>query len=164
MKLSVSPSLNALAPEELLQTLQEEFHRLNRVHFHGRLIPPEIVLSARKTYGGYYQPKTHRIVLSLQAYREHGWEETLNTFRHEVAHVVHQNHSRAFWDLASALGVTQRYAKPPLKLAASQNRRRYLYVCDACGQKITRLKRIRHASCGACDKKYNPRFPLRLLE
>ena len=47
-----------------------------RPTFDCRLTLPEIILSRRKTYGGYYQPRRHRIVLSLQAYQEHGWPET----------------------------------------------------------------------------------------
>ena len=149
-------------PDALLLVLQAEFARLNAAHFDGGLTLPEIVLSRRKTYGGYYQPRRHRIVLSLQAYQEHGWPETLNTFRHEVAHIVHPNHSRAFWDLAHALGCTQRYASAPVK-PLRRTRRKYTYVCDACGQRLLRHRRLRNASCGSCDKNYNPAFSLRLL-
>ena len=60
--------------------------------------------------------------MSWQAYREHGLAETLNTFRHEVAHIVHPNHSAAFWELAHALGVTQRYASAPADASRPQIR------------------------------------------
>ncbi len=149
-------------PDELLEALHDEFHRLNDTHFGGRLTLPEITLSTRKTYGGYYQPTRHRIVLSLQACREHGWDETLNTFRHEVAHIVHPNHSRAFWELALGLGATQRYASLPLTPRRT-TAKKYTYICDACGRRLTRARRLRSASCGACDPRYNPRFALRLL-
>ena len=151
-----------LDPPALLLALRDEFQRLNAAHFDCRLAPPEIVLSRRKTYGGYYQPKRHRIVLSLQAYHEHGWHETLNTFRHEVAHIVHPNHSRAFWEVAHALGATQRYASAPLTPRRTP-RKKYVYVCDACGSRLLRYRRLRAASCGSCDKHYNPRFALRLI-
>ena len=143
----------------LWETLRAEFDRLNDTHFGGRLAVPEIVVSRRKTYGGYYQPRTHRIVVSWQAYQEHGLGETLNTFRHEVAHIVHPNHSRAFWEVALALGATQRYASPPLTKPA----RKYVYACPACGRQIERRRRIRAASCAACDSRYNPRYALRLV-
>lgn len=157
----ISPNAS-LASETVLGLLHDEFHRLNALHFSGKLTLPEIVLSRRKTYGGYYQPKRHRIVLSLQAYHEHGWLETLNTFRHEVAHIVHPNHSHAFWELAHTLGATQRYASAPLQPPPTR-RKKYIYVCDACGSHLTRFRRLRNASCGSCDKRYNPRFALRLL-
>ena len=149
-----------LTPEQesVRALLVEEFHRLNAAHFDGRLTLPEIVLSTRKTFGGYYQPSRHKIVLSWQAYREHGWPEMLNTFRHEVAHVVQPNHSAAFWTIALALGASQRYASQPLKAS-----RRYLYACPACGKRIERRRRLRAASCGSCDRAYNPRYALQLV-
>ncbi len=149
-----------LDSESLRRALEDEFARLNAAHFAGRLALPEIVLSRRKTYGGYYQPARHRIVLSWQAYAEHGWDETLNTFRHEVAHVVHPNHSRAFWLLAQHLGVTRRHAAAPLAPAP----RPFVYTCAACGRQWPRQRRLRRpSSCGVCDTRFNPRFALHLV-
>lgn len=146
--------------DALESQLQAEFARLNRIHFAGRLTPPEIVVSRRKTYGGYYQPARHRIVVSHQAFREHGWAETLNTFRHEVAHIIHPNHSQEFWNLALTLGATQRHASAPLTAPPA----RFLYACPACGRQLARRLRLRRASsCGTCDKKYNPRYQLQLI-
>jgi len=154
MKPLVSPSeLTALR-----DILCAEFERLNEAYFGQRLTLPEIVISTRKTYGGYYQPQRHRIVVSWQAYREHGLPEILNTFRHEVAHIVQPNHSAAFWNLAYAIGVTRRYASPPVAIP-----RRYLYACPACERRTERRRRLRAASCAICDVRYNPRFALRLI-
>ena len=152
-----------LTPDALLRALHEEFARLNASHFDGRLACPEIVLSRRKTYGGYYQPARHRIVLSLQAYHEHGWGETLNTFRHEVAHIVHPDHSSAFWALAIRVGATQRHASAPLK-ARRARAPQYIYACPACGRRIQRHRRLRAASCAACDRRYNPQYALQLVK
>ncbi len=150
-----------LTPEQtsVWNLLRGEFHRLNALHFDSRLVMPEIVLSTRKTFGGYYQPARHRIVLSWQAYCEHGLPETLNTFRHEVAHIVHPNHSPDFWRVALMLGAVQRYASPPLKIPL----RRYVYACPACGRQITRRRRLRLASCASCDRAYNPCYVLQLV-
>ena len=156
--LALTPNLT---PEQaaVWNLLRGEFDRLNAAHFDNRLVMPEIVLSARKTFGGYYQPARHRIVLSWQAYGEHGLPETLNTFRHEVAHIVHPNHSPAFWRVALMLGAAQRYASPPLKVSS----RRYIYACPACGRRIERRRRLRLASCASCDRNYNPRYALHLV-
>jgi len=155
----MKPSASTSELTALEDVLRAEWERLNRTHFGGRLTTPEIVVSTRKTYGGYYQPSRHRIVVSWQAYQEHGLAETLNTFRHEVAHVVHPNHSAAFWSLARALGVTKRYASPPV----TRPGRRYIYACPACQRRIERRRRLRDASCAACDARYNPRYALRLV-
>ncbi len=152
-----------LSPDALHRALLGEFDRLNALHFGGQLTRPEVVLSPRKTYGGYYQPARRRIVLSLQAYREHGWDETLNTFRHEVAHIVHPNHSAAFWALAIQLGAAQRYASAPLA-PKPRPAPRYVYACPACGRRVARHRRLRAASCAACDKRYNPQFALHLVK
>ncbi len=150
-----------LTPEQAViwNLLRDEFCRLNAAHFENRLTTPEIVLSTRKTFGGYYQPTRHRIVLSWQAYCEHGLPETLNTFRHEVAHIVHPNHSADFWRVALMLGAVQRYASPPEKLSS----RRYVYACPACGRRIERRRRLRLASCASCDRRFNPRYALQLI-
>ncbi len=155
----MKPSASTSELSALEDLLRAEWDRLNQAHFGGKLTMPEIVVSTRKTYGGYYQPSRHRIVVSWQAYREHGLEETLNTFRHEVAHVIHPNHSAAFWSVAHALGVTKRYASPPVV----QRSRRYIYACPACERRIERRRRLRDASCAACDARYNPRYVLRLV-
>jgi len=150
-------------PAPLERLLRQEFVRLNKTHFGGRLKMPEIVVSTRKTYGGYYQPAKHRIVVSWQAYTEHGLAETLNTFRHEMAHILHHNHSAAFWETAAMLGVTRRYASSPV-VEVPPRPPRYLYACPACGKQVARHRCLRRAaSCASCDPRFNPRFALQLV-
>jgi len=144
-----------------LELLWAEFHRLNALHCAGTLRLDEIRLSSRKQYGGYCVPSKYLIVLSLQALREHGFEETLDTFRHEVAHLVHPNHSAAFWELARKFGSVTRYAKPPK--TTNPNYVRYIYRCPACGTEVRRQRRLVRASCAKCDKRFNPLFVLQLV-
>jgi predicted SprT family Zn-dependent metalloprotease len=146
----------------VLLRLWDEFHRLNAAHFpDAPLTLAELRLSTRKQYGGYCVPSKKVIVLSWQAYQEHGWEETLETFRHEVAHLVHPDHSPAFWALATKLGCTRRHALPPKERAHAFCR--YVYECPSCGTKVYRRRRLLKASCGRCDRRFNPLYQLRLV-
>jgi hypothetical protein len=158
------------ARAEVLLRLWEEFHRLNTTFFDGSLVLDEIRLSTRKQYGGYYRrvlnpqsPSGYRnmIVLSWPAYQQHGWAETVNTLRHEVAHIVHMDHSTAFWILAERLGCTKRHALPPKERAHAYCR--YVYECPRCKSQMFRRKRLVRASCGLCDRQFNPDFQLRLV-
>jgi predicted SprT family Zn-dependent metalloprotease len=154
--------LNPSEQEALREVLSQEFARLNAEYFQGGLKMPVIVVSSRKTYGGYYQPRLHRIVVSWQAHREHGIVETLNTFRHEVAHIVHPHHRADFWALAHVLGVTRRYAMTPL-VTRPPRLPKYLYVCPACSKQILRYRRLKLSSCASCDPRFNLKFVLRLI-
>jgi predicted SprT family Zn-dependent metalloprotease len=146
----------------VLARLWDEFARLNREHFGGALTLSEIVMSSRKQYGGYYRKDKNRIVISWRAYQEHGWDEIVHTLRHEVAHLVHFDHSTAFWELAAHLGCTRRHALPPLARPTTYTR--YVYECPACHDRVFRRRRItRRASCGRCAKGFDPAFLLRLV-
>jgi hypothetical protein len=138
-----------------------EFHRINAAVFEGRLSLRTIRLSTRKQYGGYYRKADSLIVLSWQAFLDHGWDETLNTFRHEVAHIVHQDHSPAFWALATRLGCVRRYALSPKSRDHAYYR--YVYECPHCQARVFRRNRLVRSSCGRCDKAFNPTYLLRLV-
>ncbi len=145
----------------LIARLWGEFHRLNTVHFEGRLALREIRFSTRKQYGGYYRRSESLIVLSWPAYAAFGWEETLNTFRHEVAHLVHWNHTAEFWKLAVKLGSTQRYARIPEDREHAYCR--YVYECSACKARVFRRRRLVRSSCARCDRQFNPAYLLKLV-
>ncbi len=142
--------------------LRAEFDRLNAAFLGGMYKCPTIEFSTRKSFGGYYQKQRHRIVLSWQAYVEHGWDETLNTFRHEVAHIVHLHHRVEFWELAHKLGVTKKYAAHPV-VPKKRAGKVFVYTCPNCQGKVHRRRRLRMSSCGKCDKNFNPAFKLKLI-
>jgi predicted SprT family Zn-dependent metalloprotease len=155
---------------DILARLWEEFHHLNTTFFDGTLVLNEIRLSTRKQYGGYYRriinkttPSLSRnmIVLSWPAYQQHGWEETVNTLRHEIAHIVHMDHSKAFWELAERLGCTKRHALPPKERNPAYYH--FVYECPKCKTQMFRRKRLVRASCGLCDKAFNPENLLHLV-
>ena len=77
LTLDFGPATSGLTADEVYRDLVAEFHRLNATYFDNGLKMPAIILSRRKSFGGYYQPARHRIVLSWQAYEEYGWDETL---------------------------------------------------------------------------------------
>jgi|GEM_PF-804486 predicted SprT family Zn-dependent metalloprotease len=148
----------------MLVLLNTEFDRLNQTFFENKLRRPVIEFSTRKSFGGYYQKLAHRIVLSWQAYVEYGLCETMNTFRHEVAHIVHQHHRKEFWQLAYTLGVTKKYASVPVN-PVKRKSRWYTYECPACKGLLHRKRRIKNnASCAKCDSEYNPLYQLRLIK
>jgi hypothetical protein len=155
--------VTGLSREELTQVLWREFERLNTLHFDGALTLSELLVSTRKKYGGYCQPLRKRIVVSWQEYLDWGFDETLITFRHEVAHLVHPNHSASFWSLAHQLGcpTDRKRARPPKDRPAGWWK--FSYECPHCKIRIYRRKRLSRASCGKCDRSFNPKFLMKLV-
>jgi predicted SprT family Zn-dependent metalloprotease len=147
--------------DELSVALYAEFYRLNELYFDGKLPKPNIEISKRKTFGGYYSKTRNKIVISWQAFVEYGFDETYNTLRHEIAHIVHQNHGPEFWKLAKKLGVERKYARHPLKRSA---RKTLIYECPNCHNRLQRVRRMPNSSCARCDRKYNPAYVMRLVE
>ncbi len=151
-------------PGALEAALWIEFARLNAAFFEDALQLDCLIASTRKRYGGYCVPSKRKIVVSWHAFLDHGWDELLITFRHEVAHLVHPNHTRAFWELAERIGCPpdRRKALPPKHRDAGWWR--FLYECPGCGQRVPRRTRLQGASCGRCDKRYNPNYRLKLID
>jgi predicted SprT family Zn-dependent metalloprotease len=51
-----------------------------------------------------------------------------------------------------------------LDIAKRRFRRRYVYECPNCGERIIRKKKVGGTSCAKCDSEYNPEYMLVLVE
>lgn len=120
---------------------------------------PTIVWSNAKATGGTCYGNG-RIIMSAQAFDEHGLAESLDTWRHEMAHLVHMNHSWRFWELAWRLGVQHTTAHS----AASPKSGRYKYVCPRGHEVFTNGLRTRQYSCQHCSPRWDRRYILELVE
>ncbi|MCB1076283.1 MAG: SprT-like domain-containing protein [Verrucomicrobiae bacterium] len=122
-----------------------------------------------------------RIELNPRMLRMEGVDrvaEIERTLKHELAHLIAHARGRGRaiaphgeeWRRACAdLGIPGEPRCHTLPLEAREIRRRYLYLCPACGAEIARVRRYRQSvACYECCKKhsrgrYDPRFRLRVV-
>lgn len=160
---SPSESKTKMAAPQL--PTEEELYRLfdvfNMVHFNGKLPSVKIKYSNRMLMAGSYTP-VGRLIKIGRKYHEIFPDEIEDTLLHEMIHIIHPNHSRAFKTIAGRLGVSLKAKEHPDLRAAY----RYLYICPNCGKEYPRRKRFRMASCGICSKghRFDPRYKLILKE
>jgi predicted SprT family Zn-dependent metalloprotease len=161
-KQRVTPAHEFRAP--ITTTLPEvaELYRLfdeyNWFYFHGKLPAVRIEYSNRMTSAGSYTPSLKLIRIGRK-YHEIFPEEVADTLKHEMIHLIHLNHNKAFRLEAERLGTSVKAkAHPDL-----QRKPRFIYSCPQCGHEYPRQKKLRSASCGTCSPgAYDSRFKLKM--
>lgn len=157
-----------------LSVLKEEFNKIQQkypeldkhnieVKYEGRMT----VSSGRCTL--FRKNKKFKISLSKKARNQFGIEDTVKTFRHEIAHILAYNrtgklnHCEIFKMLCVELGGDMnsqlagvRYAANSTSNYCESRPRKYEYRCPGCGQIAKRARRISERvknshSCITCE-------------
>ncbi len=149
-------STTELPPVTDLYRLFDEY---NLIYFGGKLPKVRIEYSTRMSSAGSYTPSQMLIRIGRR-YHEIFPEDLADTLKHEMIHLIHLNHDKAFRDEARRIGTSLK-AKPHPSLHKPP---RYIYACPNCGREYPRQKRLRMSSCGSCaPRHYDARYKLRLL-
>ena len=146
-------------PDE--KELARRFDVFNWMYFKGKLPKVRIEYSNRMTSAGSYTP-SGRVIKIGRKYHEIFPEDINDTLKHEMIHILHFRHDKAFKQEADRIGASLRARSHP----SLQKPPRYVYYCEHCGMTYPRQKRLRMASCGNCSKggRYDGRYKLRLLK
>lgn len=140
------------------QRLQVMFDEYNLKFFEGKLPRVKIAYSNRLLGAGLYYPRRQEIKIGVKYHRLFP-EEIEDTLKHEMIHIIHPRHDRAFKSMAQRLGASLKARSHP----SLRGRYRYLYYCPSCQREYPRRKRLQMASCGVCSKggKFDPKFKLK---
>ena len=146
-------------PDE--KELARRFEVFNWMYFKGKLPKVRIEYSNRMTSAGSYTP-SGKVIKIGRKYHEIFPEDINDTLKHEMIHILHFRHDRAFKREAERIGASLRARAHP----ALQRPPRFVYYCEHCGMRYPRQKRLRMASCGQCSKggRYDERFKLKLMK
>jgi predicted SprT family Zn-dependent metalloprotease len=141
--------------------LYQMFDRFNLLHFDGKLPRVTIEYSNRMTSAGSYTPK-HKVIKISRKYHHIFPEDIEDTLKHEMIHIIHFKHNKAFKDLAKKIGASVRAKSHP----SLRRPPRYIYTCPQCKMEYPRQKRLVMASCGKCStgKRFDKRFKLQLVQ
>ncbi len=141
--------------------LYQLFDRFNQVYFEGKLPRVTIEYSNRMTSAGSYTPR-YKIIKIGRKYHHIFPEDIGDTLKHEMIHIVHFKHNKAFKDFAKKIGASIK-AKPHPSLRRAP---RFIYICPNCKMEYPRQKRLVMASCGKCSKgkRFDKRYKLKLIK
>jgi predicted SprT family Zn-dependent metalloprotease len=143
---------------------------------------PPIPLARQRKASASIEPATHRHLIFIEPDMQPKSIEV--TVAHELIHLAdrvngtprrhrHHGYDSIAADEAAITGYDLEDLRALLHEESArrdQMRRerrpiRYLYECPSCGKKYPRTRRYSQAvSCSSCDKSYNPRFKLRMLQ
>ncbi len=142
--------------------LQAMFDLYNSLHFDDQLPRARVEYSRRMEHtAGLCIPA--RLLIRI------GWkyhtlfpDEVVDTLKHEMIHLKHRHHDRAFRVEAARLNVSLKARSDP----RLQRPARYVYRCPGCGANFRRQKRLIMASCGKCSVggRFDERFKLILSD
>jgi len=157
------PEIEKSEPGDIPDTaeLYRMYNRFNWLYFDGKLPTVKIEYSNRMSSAGSYNPDRKLIKIGVK-YHQIFPGEIWDTLKHEMIHIVHFYHNRAFKAVAKRIGASVRAKNHP----SLRRKPRYVYICKNCGTEYPRRKRLRMASCGKCSPngKYDERFKLKLLK
>ena len=152
-----APPARLTAPE-----VQARFEELNRRHFGGELPRPSVRFSTRMLRAGAVYLDRRELVISVPYHDAHGWDaELVGTLKHEMIHMwLHARgrsaaHTPEFHALCRRVGAP-RYCRP------FGREYKYLYRC-ARGHEVRARRKLPGHSCARCSRRYDPRFPLRIV-
>lgn len=153
-----------LIPKSKLPTvleLYQMFDRFNIIYFEGKLPRVTIEYSNRMTSAGSYTPKLKLIKISRK-YHHIFPDDIEDTLKHEMIHVIHFKHDKAFKDFAKKIGASLKAKSHP----SLRRPPRYIYACPKCKMEYPRQKRLVMASCGKCSrgKRFDKRYKLQLIK
>lgn len=143
------------------------FDSINREHFQSSLSRPTIIFCNRSS-GGYYHKSRHTIGISLAMTVEYGEAEFMETLLHEIAHILVQSHSPAFYNILGRIGGSGR--KAPTTLLLRRKRERFLTErypirvrCPECKKEYRyRTRRALSYACRPCCERFSGgRFDVR---
>jgi predicted SprT family Zn-dependent metalloprotease len=161
VRVSVELESRELVKTELPTT--SELHRLfdeyNWFYFNGKLPQVRIEYSTRMSSAGSYTPG-QKLIRIGRKYHELFPDEVADTLKHEMIHLIHLNHDKAFRAEAKRLGTSIKARSHP----SLHRPPRFIYVCPNCGKEYPRQKRLWMSSCAVCcPSRFDPRYKLRLL-
>lgn len=140
-----------------IDELYRLFDRFNWLYFDGKLPQAKIEYSNRMTSAGSYSPDRKLIKISRK-YHDIFPEDIEDTLKHEMIHIIHYRHDKAFKREAKRIGCSLKAKSHP----ELRQKTKYLYICPSCKREYPRRKRLQLASCGYCSPKgkYDVRFKL----
>jgi len=149
--LAMKASLEAMQSTDsrlpTVEGLLQLFEEFNWRYFEGRLPVTRIEWSSRMRCAGSYCIR-ERLIRMGQKYHEIFPEEVIDTLKHEMIHIIHHNHDRAFKKEAARVGASLRARSHP----SLRKPPKFVYVCPKCGIEYARQKRLVMASCGKCSR------------
>lgn len=147
------PGLEAQARAWLGALGIDEGARLLRVEWNPRM----------RSTAGY--AKWPRWIVELNPRLREFGGQTVRTLKHELAHLVAfaragrrriAPHGREWRRACADLGIPDERASHALPLPTHKQRRKFSYVCPACGTTAQRVRKFRrHTACLACCKRHN---------